>query len=321
MTLKDLEYFLTVADLNSITKASSALFIAQPALSQSMKKLEKEVGSVLFYRDKTGSSLTDEGKFFYTFAQNVLNEKSNLDMKIKELKNNDVKDTRLGFSGTLASTILLYILQDFKKEHPDIRIHLIEAWGNEAEEKLISREIDLAIMPEPVNSNKLDYFEFFRDDMVVLPSPSSNYQKYVYELEGKQEPYISMDFFRSNPIVTTFPGQRTRIITDNMFERSGITPIISLMARNTATLKALALIDIASCIVPRRLLAKGEDDLYFKIPPEFSEPYIYIAATLKDAYQSAATHSLIESIKNHEIHIQSDMGSRSWDSTNNTMVY
>ena len=65
MTFKDLEYFVLIAEKGSITRAASQLFVAQPALSQCIQKLEKETGSELFVRNNTGVILTSEGQCFF----------------------------------------------------------------------------------------------------------------------------------------------------------------------------------------------------------------------------------------------------------------
>ena len=296
MTLKDIEYFLTVANCQNITKAASKLFIAQPALSQCMKKLEAEIGTPLFFRSKNGSELTKAGRCFYDFSKKVTSAKSFLDTQLLDIQESENRSTRLGFSGTLASIFLHPILQEFKSNYPNISVHLVEAWGDEAEEKLLAKEIDLAIMPDPVRSKDINYREFFRDEMILLPSRTSSYEQYAFSIGGDDARYISMDFFRSEPLVTTLPGQKTRILTDKIIGRAGLTPIISLMARNTATVKALALMDIASAIIPLKLLDSPMDRPWFRIPPQYSEPYIYVVATLKNVYITQAMGSLINTI-------------------------
>lgn len=293
MTLKDIEYFYTVAKEKNITKAAAALFIAQPALSQCIKKLENEMGIMLFIRNKAGTTLTKEGECFYAFAQKVLNEKKQLDAQLQDMKNGEGGTVKLGFSGSQASFILPQILPAFRTDHPNIEIQLVESLSVETEKKLIAREIDIAIIPKPILFESIEYFEFSRDDMVLLPSRSSEYKRYAYTDEKDGKDYISMDFFRTEPIVTTFPGQKTRMITDIILSRAGITPNIKQMARNIITVKALAQMDTASALVPRKLLGTISDRPCFAIPSRYSEPYSYVVAYLKDAYISQAMRNLM----------------------------
>ncbi len=293
MTLKDIEYFCAIAKEGNITKAAAALFIAQPALSQCIKKLESEMGIMLLIRSKTGTTLTKEGKYFYSFAQRVMNEKKELDVQLQDMQNGERGTVRLGFSGSQASFILPQILPAFQMDHPNIELQLAESLSVETEKRLIAREIDLAIIPKPILFEDIEYFEISRDDMILLPSRSSNYMRYAYTEGEDGNNYVSMDFFKTEPIVTTFPGQKTRMITDIILNRAGITPIIKQMARNIITVKALAQMDTASALVPRKLLGNIIDRPCFMIPPQYSEPYSYVVAYLKDAYISQAMRNLM----------------------------
>ena len=86
MTLKDLDYFVTIAQQGSITRAAAQLFVAQPALSQCVQKLEKETGIELLVRNNTGVALTSEGRCFLEFAQRVLHEKAQLGKRIQDVE-------------------------------------------------------------------------------------------------------------------------------------------------------------------------------------------------------------------------------------------
>ena len=110
MTLKDLEYFTAIARERSITRAAASLYIAQPALSQCLQKIEKEIGAELVIRNSSGVVLTSEGQFFLDFATRVLQERLQLEQKITDVENAENGSIRLGFTGTQATYVLPYIL-------------------------------------------------------------------------------------------------------------------------------------------------------------------------------------------------------------------
>lgn len=74
MTIQQLKYILTVAEVGSITEAAKQLFISQPSLSNSIKETEKEVGISIFVRSRTGITLTKEGTEFLGYARQVLQQ-------------------------------------------------------------------------------------------------------------------------------------------------------------------------------------------------------------------------------------------------------
>src|SRR5437868_13135860 len=74
MELRQLKYFLAIADNGSLSKAAGRLFIAQSALSHQMAQLEKELGAKLLHRSATGVTLTESGHIFYEHAQAMLRQ-------------------------------------------------------------------------------------------------------------------------------------------------------------------------------------------------------------------------------------------------------
>lgn len=85
MTLRDMLYMTVIAGEKSITKAASRLYVVQPALSQCVQKVEKELGSPIFVRGTSGVTLTAEGRCFIEFAEKTLKEQKSLALRLLEL--------------------------------------------------------------------------------------------------------------------------------------------------------------------------------------------------------------------------------------------
>lgn len=293
MTLKDLEYFAAIAKEKSITRTAAKLFVAQPALSQCIQKLEKELGIALFVRSSSGVLLTSEGQCFLEFAQSVLQERSDLNRKIQDVENAENGEIRLGFTGTQATYVLPYILPDFQMNHPGVRITLVEATSDEIEQKLTHREVDIGILHLPVLRDELDYFEINADNMVVIPREMSNYQDYVYYKDGSENPYINLEFLREEPLVLTQPWQRSRMVTDQILTNAGIQPKIQQISRNLSTLDALAQVDFGTVIMPEKQLSRGlQGRKRFRIEENIAVSYAFVVATLKNAYLPIAVRNM-----------------------------
>jgi len=293
MTLKDLEYFTAIARERSITRAAASLYVAQPALSQCLQKIEKETGVELVIRSSSGVVLTSEGQCFLEFAERVLQERLVLSQKIRDVENAENGEIRLGFTGTQATYVLPYILPDFQAKHPGITITLVEANSPDIEEKLLRHEVDIGILHPPILHEELDYFEVSTDDMVIIPRTVSHYRDHVYYKEGCDEPYLSLDFFREEPIVLTLPEQRSRMVCNQIFANAGIVPKVHQVCRSIVTLNALAQVDYSSVISPRKQLSTAlRNRGYFKIDESVAVPYTFVVATLKNAYQPIAVRHL-----------------------------
>ena len=293
MTFKDLEYFVLIAEKGSITRAASQLFVAQPALSQCIQKLEKETGSELFVRNNTGVVLTSEGQCFFEFAQKVLREQAQLKQRLRDVDNSENGEIRLGFTGTQATYVLPYILPDFQAKYPGISVTLIEATSSQIEQKLVRHEVDIGILHLPVLQGELDYFEFSKDNMIVIPSRRSRYKEFVFHKPGLEQPYIDLDFFKEEPIILTLPGQRSRMVCDQILANAGIVPKICQISRNLSTLDALSQVDYASVIMPSKQISLAlQQRESFRIDERFATPYSFVLSTLKNAYLSVAARHL-----------------------------
>lgn len=293
MTLKDLEYFTAIARERSITRAAASLYVAQPALSQCLQKIEKEIGVELVVRSSSGVVLTSEGQCFLEFAEQVLQQRLQLNQRIQDVENAANGEIRLGFTGTQATYVLPYILPEFQAKHPGISITLVEANSPEIEEKLLRQEVDIGILHPPIIHKDLDCFEFSTDDMVIIPRSVSPYQDFIYYKDGCDQPYLNIDFFRDEPVVLTLPEQRSRMVCNQIFANAGIVPKVRQVCRSIITLNALAQVDYTSIISPRKQLSTAlRNRGYFKIDESIAVPYTFVVATKKDSYQSIAVRHL-----------------------------
>ena len=296
MTLKDLEYFETIARYRSITRAAAELFIAQPALSQCLQKLEKETGLQLFTRQSRGVALTPQGECFLSFARNVLREHAEMELRMQDVAQGEKGEIRLGFTGAQATHVLPHILPDFQAAHPGISIFLIEATSNDIEQKLLAHEVDVGILHLPILCDELDWFELSRDEMVIIPRTGADTAPHAYEKEGRN--YLRPSFFQNEPLILTPPEQRSRMICDRMLAHADVTAQIKQVSRNLSTLDALAQVDYASTFLPEKQISPAlRSRGFYYMPPRYSVPYTFVVATLKDGYLSTAVKKLCQALR------------------------
>lgn len=299
MTTRDMLYLTSIAEEKSITKAAARLYVAQPALSQCLQKVEKELGTTLFVRTPSGVQPTAEGQCFLEFATQSLLDYQKFQKKIREISETGTGTVHIGLTGTQATYVLPHFLPQVHEKHPNIDVVLVEDSSIVIEEKLSDGKIDIGITHLPIVNEKLDYFELSHDDMVIIPRSCSRFQKNIYYREGSNRPYLDLDFLKEEPLVLTPKYQRSRMICDQIFSKAGIAPKVKQTSRNLITLDALAQVDYASTIMPSRQIS---DSLrrrgFFYIDPAFSVPYTFCVATLHGAYLSTATRTLLDILYN-----------------------
>ena len=116
--------FYTVAKNKHMTKASEELHISQPAISQSIKKLEEQLGGTLFLRSNKGMQLTEEGKMFFEYVKGALELINNAENEFTSFKDLSKGKIKIGCSTTLTKLILIDAIKEFHTQYPNININI-----------------------------------------------------------------------------------------------------------------------------------------------------------------------------------------------------
>ncbi len=137
--------FFYVVQCGSFTKAAEKLYVSQSAITQSVKKLEDELGGKLFIRSKSGVTLTYEGERLYEYIENsieVLNHAEDIFSQYRDLKNGNI---RIACGSTLAHVFLVDKLKKFCEKYPNIKIKVVNDKAYVALKKLTQGECDVVI--------------------------------------------------------------------------------------------------------------------------------------------------------------------------------
>lgn len=155
--------FYVVAKNKHMTRASEELHISQPAISQSIKKLEDQLGGTLFLRSNKGMELTEEGKMFYEYVKGALELISNAENEFTSFKDLSKGEIKVGCSTTLTKLILIDALENFHKDYPNININIVNGLTSNLINDLKLGKLDFVIFNESnVKENNL-YLEKIKE--------------------------------------------------------------------------------------------------------------------------------------------------------------
>ena len=140
--------FYVVAKHKHMTKASQELAISQPAISQSIKKLEDQLGGTLFLRSNKGMELTEEGKMFFDYVKGALELIDDAEKEFTSFKNLSQGEIKIGCSTTLTKLVLLDVIQKFHKDYPLIKIHITNDLTSHLLNDLKMGKLDFVIFNE-----------------------------------------------------------------------------------------------------------------------------------------------------------------------------
>ena len=153
MELRQIRYFVALAEELNFSRAAERLHIAQPPLSRQIRELEEEIGAKLFYRTKRQVELTPAGKSFLIRAYQILDqvEQARIGARMSSLGREG--ELRIGFSGTVYD--LIPTLKRYQSRYPKVGIILKQMYSNLQIKALHENQIDIGVVSIPVHSHKL----------------------------------------------------------------------------------------------------------------------------------------------------------------------
>lgn len=148
--------FCKVGKSESFSKAARDLYMTQPAVSQAIMQLERELDIRLFNRTPKGVSLTNEGKLLFEYVNSAINLIDVGEEKILEFKNLTVGELKIGVGDTISRYFLLLYLEAFHNKYPNIKFKIINGTTLELCSILKSGEVDIAICNFPIADSTLE---------------------------------------------------------------------------------------------------------------------------------------------------------------------
>ena len=170
MELRQIRYFLKVAELLNFSEASKALFITQSTLSQQIRQLENEFDTILFERNSHEVSLTEAGQQFMRYARKVIIDVDDCTQKMDDLKNMLTGELNIGVTFTF-SPLLTETVLEFMKLYPHVRLNVFYKTMSELMDMLQRREVDFVLAFKPTDrNNKIESHVLFNNHLSVVVS-------------------------------------------------------------------------------------------------------------------------------------------------------
>ena len=167
MNLKSLDYFCQLVIFGNFTRAAAHIGIAQPALSISIRNLEKDLGLKLINRAEKNALLTSEGKVLYRSATKLLEQAKQVELELEEMKDLERGSIRFGVSAMMGSYYFPKVLTCFKQEYPNIKINLIDQGTSTLEKMLLNGELDIAMLRADQQNPQCRYASLIEEEIVV----------------------------------------------------------------------------------------------------------------------------------------------------------
>jgi DNA-binding transcriptional LysR family regulator len=170
MELFQLETFLAVAEEKSFSRAASRMHRTQSAVSQSISKLEDELGERLFDRSSRDGSLTDAGQLLQSYAKELLNVREEAQEALKELRM--LHQGKLVIAANeFTARYLLPVLHLFHRMHPMIRIQVMRTLAREVPGQVLNHDVEFGVVSFQPDDDDLTSHVLYRDELALIVYP------------------------------------------------------------------------------------------------------------------------------------------------------
>ena len=192
MNLDYLRTFVVVVERGGFSKASEVLSLTQPAVSFQVQALEKHLGEKLIDRSSVKIKLTPAGKLVYQYALKLLQEKKQLEEALAEMSGAVRGELFLGASTIPGEYILPALLAQFKKEYPQVELHLEIEDSFEVSKKVSQHELDIGFVGSTFPNHPVVSKELFSDELFLILPPDHPLaeRKSIKLLDILKEPFI-----------------------------------------------------------------------------------------------------------------------------------
>jgi DNA-binding transcriptional LysR family regulator len=253
MELRQLEYFVAVAEEQNFTRAAERVHISQSGVSAQIRQLERELGSELFDRSARTATLTVAGKAALEHARGALAAARALDQAVSEAAG--LIRGRLAVGMIIGCTVapLFDALAAFHREHPGVEISLLEENSDRLVEGVRAGTVDLALVgTAPAGHEGLDLLTIVSERLVLAVPPG-------HPLAGRRR--VALRDLDTHPIVCMPRGTGLRTVFDQACAARGVQPVIALQASAPDAIADLASRGLAAAILSESMAERYRDRL------------------------------------------------------------
>lgn len=250
MDRRQLEHFLAICARGSFTSAASALHVAQPSLSHSIRGLERELGTQLFHRLGRGVRLTPEGEALLPRAQEVVRAFGHAHAAVQDVQGLEAGRLDIAAVTALAVDPLAELTGQFRRAHPgiDVRVHDAES-GARVQALVRGGECEIGLSDAPSSSGGLAMVELPGQEMLVVLPPDA----------GLPEGPLNLADLAGLDLIVTPPGSSARLMLDQVLARIDARLRVAVETPHWASIVPLVVAGAGAALLPRPMAEVATD--------------------------------------------------------------
>lgn len=273
MTIDEMRWILELSHTRNMSKAAENLYVSQPALSQCVRRVERQLGIDLFTRSNKGLEPTPKGLLFFQTCETIVAAYDSFQREILSIDQAALCSITIGMGPYLSMKCSSDLILALHALYPDIQFSVREAYTPELKELLLNNEIQLVVARDSDLFAGADRYPFGDIRNCIYLRNGSPLASYAYQMDGMQ--YLDPVYLAEEPMAMLRKAQSSRKVADGILAQCNITPHVVIETHNIHSLYKYARDGIASSIslaldpLVQEDLAADEHVIYY-IPPEYA---------------------------------------------------
>ena len=259
MDLKQLEYFVRVAELGSFTRASIALAIAQPALSRQIRLLEVELRQSLLIRNGRGARPTEAGQLLLRHGRGILHQVELAREELGAVRGALAGRVSIGLPPSLSRLITVPLTHAFKQQLPHAHLTLTEGFSVLMLESLRVGNLDMAVLYNVAHSPDVDITTLHTDELVLISKTGD-----IKKQKAKTQP-IKLAEVAELPLILPSRPNAFRLLIESEMIAIGRKPRVALEVDGLNAILSLVKEGLGHAVLPRYTLSNFDDPKWFTL--------------------------------------------------------
>jgi LysR family nitrogen assimilation transcriptional regulator len=260
MDLKQIEYFVRVAELGSFTRAAMALDVAQPALSRQVRLLEVELRQNLLTRNGRGATPTEAGKLLLEHGRGILHQVEHVREELGRVRGALAGRVAIGLPPSVTKALALPLIREFRRRMPDATLSISEGLSVGMEESLAQGRLDIALLYNATPSPGIELSPLLEEGLFLVQAKGRG------SGAAKPRPVALRDVSALPLVIPTRPNA-IRMQVETEMAGLGVHPHVALEIDGIAAILDLVADGAGSAVLTRNAVATSARPQAFTLRP------------------------------------------------------
>lgn len=265
MDLKQLEYFCSVAELHSFTRASQVLQVAQPALSRQVRQLEVELRQTLLLRNGRGATPTEAGKRLLAHARGILHQVARAQEDLAALRGEPSGRVAIGLPYSVARSVAVPLMRAFAKAVPRARLSITEGLSAALLEGLTNGRLDVAVLYNAQPSPDIELQPLAKEALWLVQPRAVPLSKRTAPPPAPHA--LPLAEVAQIPLVISSRPNAVRMHVESSLAALGLRPLVALEIDGVGAILDLVADGAGSAVLSANAVAHAQRPSAFQVRP------------------------------------------------------